>query len=68
MGSHYVYKIFRKIKIVKYRKVWPNHIYRTELLMLTHQKLCLMYVIWPYFTVFYYFNLTKYFVNVMGSH
>ena len=36
--------------------------------MLTHQKLCLIYVIWPYFTVFYYFNLTKYFVNVMGSH
>ena len=36
--------------------------------MLTHQKLCLVYVIWPYFTVFYYFNLMKYFANVMGSH
>ena len=24
MGSHYVYKIFRKIKIVKYCKIWPN--------------------------------------------
>jgi hypothetical protein len=38
MGSHYVYKVFRKIKIVKYSKI------------------------------FYYFNLTKYFVNTMGSH
>ena len=32
MGFHYVYKIFRKIKIVKYCKIWPNHIYRTEIL------------------------------------
>ena len=30
MGSHYVYKIFRKIKIVKYCKRWPNHIRQTE--------------------------------------
>ena len=29
MGSHYVYKIFRKIKIVKYCKRWPNHIYQS---------------------------------------
>ena len=33
MGSHYVYKVFRKIKIVKYCKRGPNHIYRTELLV-----------------------------------
>jgi len=64
MGSHYVYKVFRKIKIVKYCKRWPNHIYRTELcLIYVIQKLCSMYVIWPSFTVFYYFNFTKYLVN-----
>ena len=28
MVSHYVYKVFCKIKIVKYCKRWPNHIYR----------------------------------------
>ena len=39
MGPHYVYKIFRKIKIVKYCKRWPNRIYRTELLVCQHYKL-----------------------------
>jgi len=33
MESHYVYKVFRKIKIVKHWKRWPNHIYRTELVV-----------------------------------
>ena len=33
IGSHYVYKIFRKIKIVKYCKIWLNHIYQRELLV-----------------------------------
>ena len=27
-----------------------------------------IYVIWPNFTVFYYFNFTKYFLNIIGSH
>jgi hypothetical protein len=35
---------------------------------MTHQKLCSIHVIWPSFTVFYYFNFTKYFVNIMESH
>ena len=62
MGSKYVYKIIFKIKIVKYCKRWPNHIYRTEFLvcqlykLLTHQKFPSIYVIWPSFTVFYYLN------------
>jgi len=38
-GSHYVYKIFRKIKILKYCKKRPNHIYRTELLVCQLYKL-----------------------------
>ena len=31
-GIPLCYKVFRKIKIVKYCKRWPNHIHRTELL------------------------------------
>ena len=40
MGSRYVYKVFRKIKILKYCKRWLNHIYRTELLV------CQLYTGW----------------------
>ena len=51
MGSHYIYKVFRKIKIVKYCKRWLNYrLYFTgyeilELVKLTHQKLCSIYAI-----------------------
>ena len=70
MGSRYVYKLFRKIKIVKYCKRWPNHISNRTSGVSTLQacKVDTPEVIWPSFTVFYYFDFTKYFVNIMGFH
>ena len=63
MGTSYVYKIFRKIKIVKYSKRWPNHIYRKVDTPEALFDICDFAI----FIEFYYFNFTKYFVNIMGS-